>query len=122
VKVSLLHYPYPLLFPLRAYGDLQVADPRDIACMKVQAIGDRGTRRDFVDLYVVAREYGLGQVLEWFVRKYASVAYSRTHYLKALTYFRDAEQDADPDLLAAITWATVTQFFLTEAPPLVRLS
>jgi hypothetical protein len=122
VKVSFLHYPYPPLFPLRAYGNLQVADPRDIACMKVQAIGDRGTRRDFVDLYVVAREYGLGQVLEWFVRKYAAVAYSRTQYLKALTYFRDAEQDADPDLRAQITWAAVTEFFRSEAPRLARLS
>jgi hypothetical protein len=44
VKVSFLHYPYPLLFPARQFGKLAVADPRDIACMKVEAIASRGSR------------------------------------------------------------------------------
>ncbi|MBM3776829.1 MAG: nucleotidyl transferase AbiEii/AbiGii toxin family protein [Acidimicrobiia bacterium] len=122
VQVSFLHYPYPLLFPLRSYGALSVADARDIACMKVQAIGDRGTRRDFVDLYVAAREHGLDQILDWFSRKYAAAAYSRAHYLKAMTYFRDAEQDAEPDLLAPIEWRSVTGFFLSQVPRLAHLS
>jgi hypothetical protein len=121
VKVSFLHYPYPLLFPLRAYGTLPVADSRDIACMKIQAIGDRGSRRDFVDLYVVAREHGLPRLFEWFMQKYAAVAYSRTHYLKALTYFRDAEDEAEPDLLISLDWFTVAEYFLTETPRLTRL-
>ena len=31
IKISLLHYPYPLLFPTRKFQNLAVADPRDIA-------------------------------------------------------------------------------------------
>ena len=121
LKVSFLHYPYPLLFPLATFEGLPVADTRDIACMKIQAIGDRGSRRDFVDLYVVAREHGLGELFMLFMKKYASVAYSRTHYLKALTYFRDAEEDALPEMLQPLQWSTVTQFFLSETPRLARL-
>jgi hypothetical protein len=121
VKVSLLHYPYPVLFPPRAYQGLQVADQRDIGCMKIQAIGDRGSRRDFVDLYLVASREGLGTLFECFSRKYASVAYSRTHYLKALTYFADAEAEPMPAMLVPLDWAVVTAFFTVEAPRLSGL-
>ncbi|MBI3695774.1 MAG: nucleotidyl transferase AbiEii/AbiGii toxin family protein [Acidobacteria bacterium] len=41
-KVSFLGYPYRLLFPLEAYLGVKVADPRDIACMKISAIAGRG--------------------------------------------------------------------------------
>ena len=107
VKVSLLHDPYPTLFPLRRFGDMNVADPRDIACMKIDAIASRGSRRDFVDLYMVAHEYGLHELFECFARKYASVPYSRLHLLKALTYFRDAEQDPPPDMFISLDWSAV---------------
>ncbi|MPZ18294.1 MAG: hypothetical protein GEV06_10330 [Luteitalea sp.] len=121
VKVSFLHYPYPLLFPLRLYGNVEVADPRDIACMKIEAIASRGVRRDFVDLYVVAQEYGLRELFESFAKKYAAVSYSRTHILKALTYFRDAEEEPLPDMLIPLAWPAVTQFFVSETPRLARL-
>ena len=122
VKVSFLHYPYPLLFPIRLYGNIEVAHPRDIACMKIEAIASRGSRRDFVDLYVVAQEYGLGELFESFAQKYAAVSYSRTHLLKALTYFRDAEEEPWPDMLVPLDWSVVTQYFTSETPRLARLS
>ncbi len=122
VKVSFLHYPYPLLFPLRSHANLDVADPRDIACMKIEAIANRGSRRDFVDLYVVAREYGLRELFGGFATKYAAVSYSRTHLLKALTYFADAEEEPLPDLLVPLDWSAVTRYFTSETPRLARLS
>lgn len=89
--------------------------------MKIEAIGNRGSRRDFVDLYVAAREHGLSYLFECFARKYAAVSYSRTHILKALVYFRDAEEEPLPDLLVPIDWSEVTQYFRAETPPLARL-
>ena len=121
VKVSVLHYPYPRLYPLQTFGRLPVADPRDIACMKIEAIASRGSRRDFVDLYVAATAYGLDQILEWFGRKYASVSYSRTHLFKALTYFLDAEQEPMPDMLAPLDWSVVREYFVRTVPRLPRL-
>ena len=122
VKVSFLHYPYPLLFPVARFGHITVADPREIACMKVDVIGSRGARRDFVDLYVAAQRYGLREIFEWFTAKYASVPYSRTHLLKALTYFNDAEQEPMPDMLVTVDWTDITRFFLSQVPRLARLS
>lgn len=118
-RASMLHYSYPLLFSLQRFLTVDVADPRDIACMKVSAIASRGSRRDFVDLYVVAQRYGLDQILDWFRRKFAATPYSRVHILKSLTYFEDAEQEPMPDLLAPLDWSAVTRFFTTAVPRLL---
>ena len=122
VKVSVMHYPYPLLFPVAAFDGLSVADPRDIGCMKLDTIGSRGARRDFVDLYVAAQTYGLQAIFEWFEAKYASAPHNRAHVLKALTYFVDAEHEPMPDMLVPIEWSAVTEYFVRETPRLVRLT
>jgi hypothetical protein len=118
VKVSLLGYPYPLLFPLATFLGVKVADPRDIACMKLSAIASRGTKRDFIDLYFTSKQYGLAQLVKWFKQKYAGVNPSPTHILKSLTWFEDAEKDPMPDLLAPLSWDDVKGFFRREAPRL----
>jgi hypothetical protein len=119
ILVSFLHYPYPLLFPLLQFGILPLADARDIACMKARAIASRGSRRDFVDLYVTARAYGLRSILDWFQAKYAGATFSMVHVFKALTYFQDARQEPMQDLLAAMDWREVEAFFSREVPRLL---
>ncbi|MGI0085554.1 MAG: nucleotidyl transferase AbiEii/AbiGii toxin family protein [Nitrososphaerales archaeon] len=118
-KVSFLGYRYPLLFPCDALFEVKVADPRDIACMKISAIAGRGTKRDFIDLYAVSKHHGLEQLLAWFKGKYAQANYSIVHVLKSLTYFEEAEKDPMPDMLVNLTWERVKQFFTTEAPRLL---
>lgn len=119
ILVSFLHYPYPLLFPLRQFEMLAIADPRDIACMKLDAIANRGSRRDFIDLYMSAKTYGLREILAWFDTKYAAAPYNRIHLLKALTYFTDAEHEPAPDMIVPLDWPTVKTFFTTEVPRLI---
>lgn len=119
ILVSFLHYPYPLLFPLQQFENLTVADPREIACMKLDAIGNRGSRRDFVDLYLAAKRYGLREILAWFEKKYAMAPYNRVHLLKSLTYFTDAEREPMPNMLVSLDWSAVTTFFTTEATRLI---
>ena len=113
-KVSFIGYDYPLLFPLENLRDLAVADVRDIACMKISALASRGSRRDFVDLYLVARRYGLPHLLDLFQQKFARANYSLLHVRKALTYFVDAENEAMPDMLVPLSWSEVKAFFLSE--------
>ena len=118
-RVSFLQSGYPLLFPLSAFEACPVADPRDIACMKISAIASRGTRRDFVDLFAASRLFGLRQLLELFERKFAPARYSMVHLLKSLTYFGDAEKDPMPDMLVSLAWQEVKEFFGREAPRLL---
>ncbi|MDO8794400.1 MAG: nucleotidyl transferase AbiEii/AbiGii toxin family protein [Vicinamibacterales bacterium] len=112
VLVSFLHFPFPRLFPVREFPPITVLDPRDIACMKVQAISTRGARRDFIDLFMVARHYGLPQVIEWFDQMFATTPYNRVHIRKALAYFEDAEAQPMPDMLIPLDWIEVREFFV----------
>jgi len=118
-KVSFLSYSYPLLFPCPTFLEVQVADPRDIACMKLSAIASRGTRRDFIDLYAVTQRYELSHIFEWFKTKFAAASYSGVHLVKSLTYFEDAEKDPLPHMLVPLAWEEVKQFFARQAPLLL---
>jgi hypothetical protein len=118
VKVSLLTYPYPLLFPTERLGPLRVADVRDIACMKIAAIAGRATKRDFVDLYLASRDLGLLPLLDLFKRKFAQANYSLPHILKSLAYFEEADIDPMPDMLIDVSWTKVKEFFRNEVPHL----
>lgn len=118
-KVSFLGYAYPILFPANPFLGVAIADPRDIACMKVSAIASRGTKRDFIDLYVTAQNYGLTEILHLFDQKFVKTHYSRIHTLKSLTFFTDAEKDPMPHILGTLDWGTVKQFFLREVPRLL---
>jgi hypothetical protein len=115
IKVSFLAYPYLVLFPFLTFLGLNAADPRDIACMKLSAVASRGTKRDFVDLYVTSKQYSLAQLLTWFKQKYPDVNHSLTHLLKSLTWFEDADKEPMPDMLAPLSWDDVKGFFRSEA-------
>ena len=119
IKVSFIAYAYPMLFPFQLFLGVNVADSRDIGCMKISAIASRGTKRDFVDLYRLAQEYDLKQLLGWFTKKFSQTNYSVLHVLKSLTYFEEAEQDPMPHMLMPLSWEEVKQFFAREAPRLV---
>jgi hypothetical protein len=115
-KVSFLGYTYPMLFPTGRFEGVAVADPHDIACMKISAIASRGTKRYFVDLYACARRFGLTELLRLFAQKYAETRYSKPHILKSLVFFGDAEKDPMPRMLTPLEWDEVKQYFVREVP------
>lgn len=118
VKCSFLRYSYPLLRDCTEFHGIRIASVEDIACMKLDALSSRGTKRDFVDVFIVARQIPLPEMISLFERKYASVHFNLLHLKKSLVYFDDAETDVMPQMLAPITWDQVKQFFL-EASDLV---
>jgi hypothetical protein len=126
VKVTLLGYAYPLLFPTLSFRreagiQITVADVRDIACMKISALASRGSRRDFIDLYAVSRQHRLAELLGLFGQKFAGISFNRLHILKSLTYFDDAEREPMPEMLTDVSWDNVKNAFLSEVPLLLKL-
>jgi hypothetical protein len=83
--------------------------------MKLNAIAGRGSRRDFVDLYLASQQYGLATLMDLFKQKHAAAHYSFVHVLKSLTFFEDAEKEPMPDMLIDISWPQTTEFFQREA-------
>ena len=122
VPTSFFRYDYPLLRPLReSPWSVPLAEPDDIAAMKLSALAGRGSRKDFVDLYAYARQVApLDQAFEGFREKYRGVKVDPYHLIRSLSYFDDAEAEPMPEMLGEITWDAVKGFFRAEAARLLR--
>ncbi len=121
VKLSFFTYPYPLLNETAECEGIQLASLLDIALMKIAAIGQRGTKRDFVDLYFLCQQgFTLDNLLHQMPQKFPTVTYPSYHLLRALAYFEDAERDDLPKMLKPVKWVSVRGFFSTEANRLLQ--
>jgi len=96
VKVSLFKYEYPFLEKPLMLGGVRVAAILDIASMKVIAISQRGTKRDFVDLFFILEEIPFHKVTEHMVRRFGKERINPVHIGKSLVYFSDAESHPEP--------------------------
>ena len=79
---------------------------------KLHAILDRGTRRDFFDLYVTLHRHALG-IAECLaaMRHVYQQEINEPLLLRALTFFDDAEREAKLPGEGPDDWATVKEFF-----------
>jgi hypothetical protein len=115
IKFSLFLYRYPLIFQPLKYLSSNIADIRDIAAMKVDAVATRGVKRDFIDLYFICKAgYGLSEILGFYDRKYGKIASNKVHILKSLVFFKDAEPDEMPQMLQKVKWVEIKGFFESE--------
>jgi len=120
VKISFFIYPYPLLFPTKEYNGVFLADERDIGAMKIQAISDRGSKKDFVDLFVLLKKYSLQELLDFFNKKYKKYNYNMLHILKSLSYFYDADVNIEPKYIIPINWEEVKKFIKNVVEEYIR--
>jgi len=111
IKVDIVNYPYPWISSVIIEDNIRLADEKDIAAMKLAAITGRGSRKDFFDLYFLLKHFSLPELLACYVKKYADG--SEFLVLKSITYFEDAEDDADPLQLIPVTWAEVKKGITT---------
>ena len=119
-KVSFFSVPDDFLFPGSPYHFFQIADPRDIALMKLAAISGRGSRKDFIDLYTILQGgLSLEQCFHWLPSKYGEGRVNTYHVLKSLTYFDDAEREPMPRMLEPFDWVACKNFFVREAHAIV---
>jgi len=119
--ISFFVYPYPLLEAAIPLWNVQVAGLLDLALMKLTAIGQRGAKRDFVDLYQICQSgYALIDLFQRMPVKFPQVTYPSYHLLRSLVYFEDAETDSMPKILTALEWGEVRQFFEVEVQRLMK--
>ena len=105
VKVDIVNYPYPWLDDALIEYGIRLASVKDIAAMKLSAITNRGSRKDFIDLSLMLKDYGFKKMLEFYQQKYDDGSVFLV--LKSLVYFDDAETEAMPDMLADLGWEKV---------------
>jgi nucleotidyltransferase AbiEii toxin of type IV toxin-antitoxin system len=105
VRVSLLEFGYPLLRPPSVWSEMncRLASLLDLAAMKLVAIAQRGSKKDFIDIHALGlQRFSLAQMLEAYQEKYGVDDVARI--LCSLTYFEDAEQEPTPMLLGDFSW------------------
>ena len=110
ISVSFLEYRYPLLAPANHWPefDCLLASPDDITCMKLSAIAQRGSKRDFIDLYAILNSgNNLGKLFDLYKKRYEVEDIG--HVLFGLAYFDDAERERMPRMLWDVEWETVRE-------------
>ncbi|HOC37784.1 MAG TPA: nucleotidyl transferase AbiEii/AbiGii toxin family protein [Thermodesulfobacteriota bacterium] len=120
-KVSFFHYPYPFIDEKTEWEGVELAGVLDIAAMKMIAVAQRGAKRDFVDLYFVARDVPFRKIAENAVHRFGPNRINPVHMGKSLVYFSDAELDPDPQYCCADlpSWNSIKQFFTKSIHQLV---
>ncbi len=115
-RLEFFYYPYKLIQRYKIWDNVKIAGLQDIGLMKMIAIANRGSKKDFFDLYVISNEIlSLDKMFTLLSKKYAKVNYDKYHLLKSLVYFDDADLDPDPDLLMKISWQDVKKYFVKNA-------
>jgi hypothetical protein len=85
---------------------IRMADIRDIAPMKLDAITKRGSKKDFVDMYYLFQRYSLEEILFWYQNMFNHS--TSFHVIKSLGYFEDAEKEVMPVLFdKKLNWSLV---------------
>lgn len=122
VRFSLFLYQYPLIVKPLSLEGIAIASAQDIGAMKLAAIMDRGTKKDFVDLYFLAKKgISLENSLKYYDQKYQALTSNIYSLLKSLTYFIDAEKTEMPIMLEKVPWEEIMTFFEKETVRLAKI-
>nr|WP_228412683.1 hypothetical protein [Chryseobacterium sp. SC28] len=70
--------------------------------MKLNAISGRGSKKDFIDLFFLLKEFSLEEMINFYRQKYTQ--HSEFGMLKSITYFEDADQENEPEMLVEFDW------------------
>ena len=120
-RFSLFYYKYPLLGSTILFKEIHLASLADIAAMKIHAIEDRGTRRDFIDVYFLSQKYTLKEMLGFYQKQYFVLEDHLYSILRALDYFEDAERESQmPRMIVETNWEEIKRYFQEETRRLIE--
>jgi hypothetical protein len=110
VKCSFMEYRYPLLAPVEKMSKCRchIASLDDLACMKLSAVAQRGSRKDFADVYALCTKHQpLLKLVDLYRRKYETEDVA--HVLFSLSYFGDAEKGSMPFMIWDTDWKGIKE-------------
>ncbi len=112
-KFALFKYDYPFIDKTINLNGINLSGILDIAAMKIIAISQRGTKRDFVDLFFILKNVPLFTVADHLIKRFGRERINAINIGKSFVYFTDAESDPEPKYLKGneTSWKTVKLFF-----------
>lgn len=113
VRISFFGYKYKILDEFRMYNNIRIAGLRDISAMKLEAIAGRGSKKDFIDMFFLLKQFTLEEIFTFHKMKYGIGLNNQYHHLKSLVYFSDAEAEAMPVMIKPLYWSDVKKQILS---------
>ena len=115
VKVTFLHYPYPVVFDLALQEGLAMLSVKEIAVTKAYTIGRRGSYKDYVDLYFMLKEQhtSLNEIIDTAEKKYGNDFNGRL-FLEQLVYWDDIVDTQIRFLHEQVTKDQIAAFLVSE--------
>lgn len=119
VQLTFLYFPNKLVEPkveVKEIDGLYLASIEDIAIMKLVAISQRGTKKDFFDLYYICNKFNIKikDVLKMLDKKYDQNKINYSHIIQSLSYFEDAEDENLPKVFIEYDWNAIKQYYINE--------
>ncbi len=107
VKVDFVCYPFHWQQPFEHFGAVRLIALPDLIPMKLQAIGNRRTKKDYFDIYELLKHFSLRQLFEIFTQKFPQIDFA--YIVHSLTDSDEADADVDPDLYSGQSWPGVKE-------------
>ena len=105
IKLDLIAHRYPLIDQPVTIEGIRMLSLKDLATMKLNAIANRGSRKDFWDCTELLEHWPLRELLGYYREKYPHTNIWQVQ--KSMCYFDDAEIEPDPIILKRRTWEEV---------------
>ena len=120
-KFSYFQYEYPLIAKTTSFNNVAIAHPHDIASMKLVAIVDRSTKKDFVDLYELTKhDVSMDRMMGLYEQKYHVREENMYTLIRALRYFDEIDKSTMPEMLVPRMWDDIKRFFIAESVRLAK--
>ncbi len=116
VQISFFYYPNYVIKEFVVVDEmpkLKMASVLDIAVMKVVAIGGRGAKKDFFDLYNIMSKTNItiDELAKGLLKKCGNNV-NFANIIMGLSYFEDAEQEILPKAFVEYNWEEIKKFFI----------
>lgn len=113
IKVDIVNYPYPWLKPPLVREGIRMAAIEDIAAMKIAAITQRGSKKDFIDLYFLLRQFSMPELMGFYREKITDG--NEWLALRSIPYFEDADKQPAPTVFQRFSWEEIKLHIAQEA-------
>lgn len=107
VKVDFVLYPFDWLQPFEIIESTRLISIRDMIPMKLQALSNRFSKKDFWDIAFLLDSFTLEQMLAIFKTKFPQI--DAGFIIHSLTAFDEARHEQDPVCLISKRWEEIQQ-------------
>ncbi|WP_114936459.1 nucleotidyl transferase AbiEii/AbiGii toxin family protein [Mucilaginibacter endophyticus] len=107
IKVDFVSVKDPFTYSAQIIEGIPIADIRDLAALKLNAVKGRGVKKDFWDIAKLLEFYSFEKLFQFYHDRYT---YDDTFaVIRSVVYFADAENTIAPESLDGMTWDKVKQ-------------